>query len=227
MSKDYLQQAEESLVDTGWGNYRLEQRTFDDLKILQAEAQQVGIDIKVCSTFRSFGRQLEIWNQKALGEKPLYDRQGKLVQKTDFDKMSDTEKVDLITTWFAVPGLSRHHFGTDFDYYDRETLVKNGLTLQLIPWEYADSSGPCSEAYQWLQNKSNQELFPFYWPFTAGACGVAEEPWHLSHKVASATILERFNKAEFQQRISNADIVLKAGILPQLDKLIEYHGFPI
>lgn len=90
MSKDYLQQAEESLVDTGWGNYRLEQRTFDDLKILQAEAQQAGIDIKVCSTFRSFDRQLEIWNQKALGEKPLYDRQGKLVQKTDFDKMSDT-----------------------------------------------------------------------------------------------------------------------------------------
>lgn len=227
MKKDYLAQAEDYLIDTGWGNHRLEQQTFNDLKTLQDAAQQDGVDIKVCSTFRSFTRQLEIWNLKASGAKPLYDRQGLLVKKVDFDAMTTREKVSLITTWFAVPGLSRHHFGSDFDYYDRAAVVKSGKALALIPWEYEHPQGPCSRAHHWLQQKAKATDFPFYWPFTAGACGVAEEPWHLSHKRTSENILARFNRREFEQRIAQADILLKEGILSQLDALIQYHGFSV
>lgn len=227
MKKDYLAQAEDYLIDTGWGDHRLEQQTFNDLQALQDAAQQDGVDIKVCSTFRSFTRQLEIWNLKASGAKPLYDRQGLLVKKVEFDAMTTAEKVSLITTWFAIPGLSRHHFGSDFDYYDREAVVKSGKALALIPWEYEHPQGPCSRAYQWLQQKAKATNFPFYWPFTDGACGVAEEPWHLSHKRASANILARFNRGEFEQRIAQADILLKDSILSQLDALIQYHGFSV
>lgn len=227
MSKNYLEQAEDRVIDTGWGNYQLEPQTFEDLQTLQAEALKDDVDIKVCSTFRSFDRQLEIWNMKARGEKPLYDKQGQRVPLAVFDQMRPHEKVNLITTWFAVPGLSRHHFGTDFDFYDRATLERQGRTLQLIPWEYEHPAGPCARAYQWLQARACAEDFPFFWPFTAGACGVSPEPWHLSHKKASSAILEQFNRHEFEHCILAADIELKEGIVSQLDKIITHHGFPL
>ena len=63
--------------------------------------------------------------------------------------------------WSALPGASRHHWGTDFDVYDKAKIESTGKKLELIPEEYEDN-GPCALLSQWLFN--NAEKFGFYFP---------------------------------------------------------------
>ena len=40
-----------------------------------------------------------------------------------------------ILRWSALPGGSRHHWGTEIDIFDPD-LLPQGQSLQLEPWEY-------------------------------------------------------------------------------------------
>ena len=42
-----------------------------------------GIDLRARSSFRDFDTQLLIWNQKWNGERPLYDRRGTLLDRSN------------------------------------------------------------------------------------------------------------------------------------------------
>src|SRR5262245_22144469 len=75
-------------------------------------AADAGIDLVPVSSFRDFERQVQIWNRKWHGERPLYDRAGRLL---DHARLRESELVDAILCWSAVPGGSRHHWGTDLD----------------------------------------------------------------------------------------------------------------
>ena len=96
-------------------------------------AAAYGIDLSPRSTFRDFDTQVSIWNRKWSGERPLYDRSG---QRLDRSQIADRDTVDAILCWSAVPGGSRHHWGTDVDVIDA-AAVPAGYTVELLSSEYA------------------------------------------------------------------------------------------
>jgi LAS superfamily LD-carboxypeptidase LdcB len=93
-----------------------------------------GIDLQVCSSFRDFETQLAIWNAKWKGERPLYDRAGRPLKREELD---DSDAVEAILTWSALPGGSRHHWGSDVDVIDA-AAIPPGYKVQLLPSEYAE-----------------------------------------------------------------------------------------
>ena len=55
---------------------------------------------------------------------------GKHGQKLDITLLSEEDKINSILRWSALPGGGKHHWGTDFDVYDRGAL-SDGTVLKL------------------------------------------------------------------------------------------------
>lgn len=137
------------------------------------EARSNGVDFVIISGFRSYADQKRLWEAKVKGERPILDENEQPI--TDFN--DEAERYWAIARWSAVPGLSRHHWGSDFDIFDA-TAIQNGWHPQLVRHEFDD--GPCVALDNWL--KENAKHFGFYLPYdTDNDSGVGREPWHISH----------------------------------------------
>lgn len=148
------------------------------LQRLSALATQAGFELAIASGFRDFARQAAIWNQKYLGKRPILDRNNQVLDRR---LLSDEQALWAILHWSALPGASRHHWGTDFDVYAANTLPQ-GTSIRLEPWEY--QRGHQREFYAWLL-----EAMPdcgFFLPYRQDLGGVAIEPWHISHRQSAA-----------------------------------------
>jgi LAS superfamily LD-carboxypeptidase LdcB len=150
-----------------------EQKVHADLIALVNAAETAGFQLSVASGFRDFSRQLLIWNNKFTGKRPILSSEG---QPLDVAGLSDTEKLFAILRWSALPGASRHHWGTDFDIY-AANLLPADTSLQLEPWEYL--TGHQAEFYFWL--RENLPYYGFFFAYAKDLAGVAPEPWHISH----------------------------------------------
>jgi len=157
------------------GNHRLQPAAVVAFQAMQQAAKAAGFDLQPASTFRDFDRQLAIWNGKFCGERPVLDRNS---QPMDIQPLSAAERCEAILRWSALPGASRHHWGSDLDVYD-PSLLPEGQKLQLEPWEY-EAGGYFHPLNLWLT--AHMAEFGFYRPFTADQGGVAMEPWHLSYR---------------------------------------------
>ena len=51
-------------------------------------AARAGIDLVAVSSFRDFDRQVLLWNRKWRGERPLYDRSGRLLDHASLSEPS-------------------------------------------------------------------------------------------------------------------------------------------
>lgn len=149
-------------VTTVKNGQRIHQQAVSAFTTMQKAAASAGHNLQIASGFRSYQRQTTIWQRKvslALDS-----------ATTDLDTA-----LHEILRWSAMPGASRHHWGSDMDIYDPDALA--GAELQLEPWEYS-ADGPLSELYHWLQQHAGE--YGFYWPYGKDRGGVASEPWHLS-----------------------------------------------
>ncbi len=132
-----------------------------------------GLDLLPVSSFRDFDRQLAIWNAKFRGERPLLDRASRSLEASS---LAPSQRVEAILWWSALPGASRHHWGSDLDVIDRAALPA-GEAPQLVPAEFA-AGGPFTRLDGWLA--ANMARFGFFRPYVAERGGVSPEPWHLS-----------------------------------------------
>lgn len=161
------------LVTLG-GNHRLQFNATKAFLSMQQAAAKAGFKLQSASAFRDFSRQQLIWNEKFTGKRPVLDKQS---NPLDISVLSEDELCEAILHWSALPGASRHHWGTEIDVYDPLRLPE-GQSLQLEPWEY-EQGGYFAELNQWLSD--NMATYDFYRPFTAKNAGVAYEPWHISY----------------------------------------------
>lgn len=191
--------------------------TFSAFSTMQKKAQHDGIDIQIVSGFRSFERQLAIWQMKWNGQRPLYSLNSELI---DFSSLSEIDRLHAIMTWSALPGASRHHWGTDFDVYDKQSVESSGHKFELISPEYQEN-GVCYELNCWLAENANQ--FGFSRPYHHYSGGVAPEPWHLSYQPIATEILKALDLELLCAQIQNVDIGGKELILANLESLfIQY-----
>lgn len=208
----WLGQHNDYLVDAGNG-HRLHQDVISPFLAMRDAAHDDGIDLQLVSSFRDFDRQTAIFNRKWTGQAQLLDVNG---TELPFETLSENEKLHAILTWSALPGGSRHHWGTDIDVYDRAAVHNWGGDFNLVESEYL-SGGPCHNLSCWLAD--NMEQFGFYRPFSVNSGGVAVEPWHLSFKSTANTFENARNLDGFTQAIEQSGLEGKSCILPQLPNL--------
>jgi LAS superfamily LD-carboxypeptidase LdcB len=178
---------------------------------LRAAAAVDGIGLVAFSSFRDFDRQLAIWNGKFRGERPMQDRSGRPL---DVAGLTPAERVEAILWWSALPGASRHHWGTDFDVLDAAALPA-GYKLQVIPAEYLEG-GPFHRLTTWLD--AHMGDFGFFRPYTTDRGGVAPEPWHLSYAPVAVAAAGQFDLAALRGALASADIEGKPEVLASLER---------
>ncbi len=176
---------------------------------LKKQAKTAGFELCIASGFRSFQRQLEIWNAKARGERTVLNNEGRPLQRLSVSK---TELMFAMLRWSALPGASRHHWGSDVDIYDAKAISPSNL--QLLPCEYQES-GPCAALHRWL--RSHLQADQFFWPYCQDLGGVAPEPWHLSYRPIAQSFEQSLTIDGLAQLVESAPIELKKEIMQNLD----------
>lgn len=208
----------EHLVPLEGTKFLIHKLAILDFLRLQKAANEAGFDLQIVSAFRDFDRQLKIWNAKAKGERVLLDSEGKALE---FTKLSPTEIVFSILRWSAIPGCSRHHWGSDIDVFDANT--QKAEEVQLIPSECI-GSGPAAKLHEWLdQQIAEENSFGFYRSYGSDRGGVAPERWHLSYYPVSRRMIENFSFTLFKKNIEENPIELKEILITNIDEI--YHRF--
>lgn len=195
----------------------IHQGAVDAFRDLRAAAGVQGFDLTILSGFRSFDRQLSIWNRKATGELAVLDSDARPL---DIDSLTERELVFAILRWSALPGASRHHWGTDIDVYDAAALPP-GYEVELVPSE-VDAGGMFAPLHEWLDARITAgTACGFFRPYDLDRGGVAPERWHLSYAPVATGYLRQLTPALLRETLQQADLRLKDVVLANLDEIFE------
>ena len=134
---------------------------------MRADAAADGVTLVIRSATRNFDYQKGIWERK--WERPQY------MGWQAVDKARD------ILTYSAMPGASRHHWGTDIDFNSFEN-----------DWF---ESGEGAEIYAWLTAHAGEYGFhQVYDDKSTGRTGYELERWHWSFLPIAGPMLTAYNR---------------------------------
>jgi LAS superfamily LD-carboxypeptidase LdcB len=188
---------------------------------LRDAALRAGFDLAILSGFRSFDQQLSIWNRKATGVRAVLDSDARPLDITTLDPR---ELAFSILRWSALPGASRHHWGTDLDVYDLAAKPE-GYEVDLVPAE-VERDGMFAPLHDWLDARiADGTNHGFFRPYDIDRQGVAPERWHLSYAPVSSVYSQLLTPDLLRTTIRDADMELKDVVLEHLDEI--YHRFVI
>lgn len=138
-------------------------------------AEPDGIELKAVSATRSFNRQKQIWERKWTGETRVNQ-----IKPDEFAAFSPFQKATAIMKYSAMPGTSRHHWGTDLD-------------INSVEPEYFETPQG-KNVFIWL--KVNAGRFGFGMPYSPRSegrlLGYEEEKWHWSFLPQSREVMHRY-----------------------------------
>ncbi|MDA0149307.1 M15 family metallopeptidase [Vibrio sp. LaRot3] len=204
---------QDHLVEVLFGqkHFLVHQQVSEDLLTLRESAARAGFNLNIASGFRDFERQRTIWNNKMAGHTAILDSDSQPLQH---ERLNECQKVFAILRWSALPGASRHHWGCEFDVFDRDSLPQD-TQLQLEPWEYL--TGHQANFYQWL--KDNLAQHGFFFPYARDNGGVAPEPWHISHHAISTQCQQQLTLEALEQQLMLSPVLGQETVLLQLEKI--------
>lgn len=157
---------------------RLDPAARDAFSALAHRAAIAGFSLRIASGFRNYDRQMQIINGKWDGRRPVTDAQGVALCRPS---QPDEDWLHSILRYSALPGTSRHHWGTDLDIWDA-AAVDADYALRLDPGEYGPG-GVFSDMTQWLDEQiAADNAEGFHKPYAADRGGVAPEAWHISYR---------------------------------------------
>jgi LAS superfamily LD-carboxypeptidase LdcB len=137
-------------------------------------AQKEGIKLTIISATRNFSSQKSIWEAKWNGER-LVEGKNLATDVTD-----SIERAKIILRFSAMPGTSRHHWGTDIDIND----LNDSYFL----------SGSGKKEYEWLV--SNAHKYGYFQPYTPKGTerptGYEEEKWHWTYLPISKILVKQY-----------------------------------
>ncbi|WP_115718243.1 M15 family metallopeptidase [Gallaecimonas mangrovi] len=194
------------------GGQRLSEATANALEGLKEAASKAGFVLTLASSYRDFERQEQIFSGKWRGVRPVHDDNGEPVA---VDRLADKDKLHAILRFSALPGASRHHWGTDMDLYCAKS--QGSAPIGLTPKEY-NPGGSQYEFAQWLRHSAPD--FDFFLPYDADRGGVAEEPWHLSYAPQAEPLMERLTSDKVADALKYGRVAGSEVILPNLDAIM-------
>ena len=185
---------------------------------LQQSAVKNGFNLQPASSFRDFARQQLIWNGKFNGERKVHEDVGNAL---DLSRLDDWQKAQAILRWSALPGASRHHWGTEIDIFDPD-LLPQGQSLQLEPWEY-EQGGYFFELSEFLTE--NLPHFDFNLPFMQMPAEkkIGREPWHISYMPLAEKAKQLFSAEVLLQAWEKEEIGGKATLQQHLPQIFEQY----
>lgn len=193
-----------SPIDSKYANrdgMYMHKKAYNAFLKMHNAAGKDGIELIIVSAFRDFDHQKRIWENKWTGRQIL---SGNIIAT---DIMDSEERAMEILKFSAMPGTSRHHWGTDIDM--------NSLNNNYF------ASGRGMREYEWLVDHAHK--FGFCQPYThkneERQSGYEEEKWHWSYKPVSSVYLKYF-----QQLVSYDDITGFEGqeTAPQINIIKNY-----
>lgn len=134
------------------GSFEMDVRVADAMKQMIADAKEDGVDLMVCSAYRSISRQQELFDAEVQ------------VQMSSGKTREEAEA--LTATMIAVPGTSEHHTGLAADIVTP--------THQNLDAEFADTA-----AGKWLQEHAVEYGFILRYPEDKqDITKIIYESWH-------------------------------------------------
>lgn len=187
---------------------------------LRARAACVGIDLRAVSGYRTFERQRLIWNGKARGERALLDEHERPI---DPSLLGPRERMEAILRWSALPGASRHHWGSDVDIVDASALGQGQAPVLERAW-FAPGA-PFAGLGAWLDSElGSSGDRAFFRPYGQGGEGVAEEPWHLSFAPLSSRCEPLVDVRLLRKVLAESDVELAALVDESLDQILDRYA---
>lgn len=163
----------------------LRKEAYEAFKKMATAAEKEGIKLNIISATRNFEYQKTIWDTKwnALKDKTAEARAKNILQ------------------YSAMPGASRHHWGTDIDM--------NNLSNPF----FEQNGG--KKIYDWLVTHAAE--YGYCQPYTAGRkTGYKEEKWHWTYMPLSknfTSIAGRYVKNEMITGFKGAETAIKLDIV--------------
>lgn len=147
-------------------HFWLRKKVYISFLKMRHDALKHGILLQISSAGRSFYDQKGIWEAKWRARRKKFP--------------SDQATAENILKYSAMPGMSRHHWGTDIDLnqkHDRYWQTKKGI-----------------KEYQWLVENAHRYGFcQTYTPKNATRPeGYNEEKWHWSYMPLASQFLEKY-----------------------------------
>ena len=165
-----LQRPDEVTVDPQSGQGALP-GVMEAYQRLKAKAAQDGWTLVLVSGHRSFWTQVVIWNSR-------YDE----IAKAD-PQSTEKQRVQGVMEYVDLPGLSRHHWGTELDISEKSL---RGQLFHVTP----DLPQRVKDFYQWME--VNAPAFGFCKTYRGGAGAIHDEPWHWSYLPFSCLYQKQF-----------------------------------
>ena len=133
----------------------LRQEALTAFEAMWNAARNDGIGLIILSATRNWTYQRGIWNRKW--------------NSTRYSEFTGKERAIEILKYSAMPGSSRHHWGTDID-------------LNAFENEWFENDAVGKAVYAWLQaNASHYGYHQVYGDASNGRPGYREEKWHWSY----------------------------------------------
>ena len=217
MEAPHLYGLDDSFIAQQAGAPVVHRQLLPALSDLQNQAFAAGFKLKVVSGYRSFDRQLLIWNAKAEGKRPVLDTDGRPL---DMAQLDPWQQVQAILRWSALPGASRHHWGTDIDVYDAGAVAEDyqvNLTRDEV-----ENNGPFAPMHEWLdQQIQSNTAFDFFRPYQFDIGGIAPERWHLSYAPIASEYQAAWNMDALIEQLSLKPLALKSIVIKHIDEIVE------
>ncbi|MCF6351306.1 MAG: M15 family metallopeptidase [Flavobacteriaceae bacterium] len=179
--------------------YKLQTNVYDALEKMKKDALKKGVKIHVISAYRSFEHQNRIWKKKY----NVFRNQGLSVKET----------IKKITEYTAIPGTSRHHWGTEVDLSNfKNSRLKNKTATKKRKYE------------DWMQE--NAHKYGFYLVYTNNKYreGYKHESWHYSYRAISKFLLIEYLKLDIAKVLKTENIAGSTIFTKKyIEKYIEEH----
>jgi LAS superfamily LD-carboxypeptidase LdcB len=159
-------------------------------KMAEAAAQD-SIIIQAVSSYRSFDRQLAIWNRKFTKNQTL--------------GLTTEQNIKKITEYSTIPGTSRHHWGTDIDLVAAEPKVEGDVLLAHL----FQNDGPYATLKKWMDKHANSFDFHLVYTKDDKRKGFQYEPWHYSYLPTSKKYLDLYLSLELKSILKDKNILGK------------------
>lgn len=217
MDKQFICGLTDSYIDRQNIPGGLHEQVVRPFMALQASAAQQGFDLAIASAYRDYYRQLKIWNAKAMGQRPVLDNSG---QPINIEALTPWQRVQAILRWSALPGASRHHWGTDIDVYDRRA-IDEGYSVQLVVDEVT-GNGPFVALHEWLDQQIAQgKAEGFFRPYPLDTGGIAPERWHLSYAPVALGFQKALDIDTLRSLVNSQPIALKEVVIDNIDEIYQ------
>ncbi len=208
-AQESISLSSQTLLLTGQGSpvligvqYKLVKEAAVAFEKMKQAAAQDSVIIQAVSSYRSFDRQLAIWNRK--------------FTKNEILGLTPEQNIKKITQYSTIPGTSRHHWGTDIDLIAAEPKVEGDILLAHL----FENKGPYVPLKKWMDEHAN--LFGFHLVYTKEdkRKGFQYEPWHYSYLPTSKKYLEWYLNLELKSILKEKDILGKEYFT---DEFIQYY----